>query len=94
MKKSDRELGMDREINRRDFLNGASIAIAGAVLAPGASGASTAWMIPSTPPIDEPVPTGGTGHYLYVATPGIRDHLGDGGNGLMVFDIDNNHKFV
>jgi len=31
MKKSDRELGMDREINRRDFLNGASIAIAGAV---------------------------------------------------------------
>ena len=39
MKKSDRELGMDREINRRDFLNGASIAIAGAVLAPGASGA-------------------------------------------------------
>ena len=37
MKKSDRELGMDREINRRDFLNGASIAIAGAVLAPGAS---------------------------------------------------------
>ena len=39
MKKSDRELGMDREINRRDFLNGASIAIAGVVLAPGASGA-------------------------------------------------------
>ena len=37
MKKSDRELGMDREINRRDFLNGASLAIAGAVLAPGAS---------------------------------------------------------
>ncbi len=37
MKKSDRDLGMDREINRRDFLNGASIAIAGAVLAPGAS---------------------------------------------------------
>jgi len=94
MKKSDRELGMDREINRRDFLNGASIAIAGAVLAPGASGASTAWMIPSTPPIDEPVPTGGTGHYLYVATPGIRDHLGYGGHGLLVFDIDNNHKFV
>ena len=37
MKKSDHELGMDREINRRDFLNGASIAIAGAVLAPGSS---------------------------------------------------------
>ena len=39
MKKSDRELGMDREITRRDFLNGASIAIAGAVVAPGAAGA-------------------------------------------------------
>ena len=37
MKKSDRELGMNPEINRRDFLNGASIAIAGAVLAPEAS---------------------------------------------------------
>ena len=37
MKKSDRELGMDREINRRDFLSGTSIAIAGAVLAPGTS---------------------------------------------------------
>ena len=38
MKKSDGE-DMDREINRRDFLNGASVAIAGAVLAPGAAGA-------------------------------------------------------
>jgi spermidine dehydrogenase len=35
MKKSDVELGMNREINRRDFLSGTSIAIAGAVLAPG-----------------------------------------------------------
>jgi hypothetical protein len=35
MKKSDRELGMDREINRRDFLSGTSIAIAGAVLGRG-----------------------------------------------------------
>lgn len=33
-------------------------------------------------------------HYLYVATPGIRDYLGYGGHGLLVFDIDNNHKFV
>jgi DNA-binding beta-propeller fold protein YncE len=36
----------------------------------------------------------GTGHYLYVATPGIRDYLGYGGHGLLVFDIDNDHKFV
>ena len=35
MKKSDRQLGMNRDINRRDFVSGTSIAIAGAVLAPG-----------------------------------------------------------
>ena len=34
------------------------------------------------------------GRYLYVATPGIRDYLGYGGHGLLVFDIDNDHKFV
>jgi DNA-binding beta-propeller fold protein YncE len=32
--------------------------------------------------------------YLYVAVPGIRDYLGYGGHGLLVFDIDNNHHFV
>ena len=32
--------------------------------------------------------------YLYVAVPGIRDYLGYGGHGILVFDIDNNHKFV
>jgi hypothetical protein len=35
-----------------------------------------------------------TGHYLYVATPGIRNYLGYGGHGLVVFDIENDHKFV
>ena len=34
------------------------------------------------------------GHYLYVATPGIRNYLGYGGHGIVVFDIDNDHKFV
>jgi DNA-binding beta-propeller fold protein YncE len=33
-------------------------------------------------------------HYLYVAVPGIRDYLGYGGHGVLVFDMDNNHKFV
>ena len=33
-------------------------------------------------------------HYLYVATPGIRDYLGFGGHGILVFDMDNNHRFV
>jgi len=33
-------------------------------------------------------------HYLYVAVPGIRDYLGYGGHGVLVFDIDNNHRLV
>jgi DNA-binding beta-propeller fold protein YncE len=33
-------------------------------------------------------------HYLYVATPGIRDYLGYGGHGILVFDMDNHHRFV
>lgn len=32
--------------------------------------------------------------FLYVATPGIRNYLEYGGHGLIVFDIDNGHKFV
>ena len=32
--------------------------------------------------------------YLYVAVPGIRDYLGYGGHGILVFDIDNQHRFV
>lgn len=32
--------------------------------------------------------------YLYVATPGIRNYLGYGGHGILVFDMDNNHRFV
>jgi hypothetical protein len=31
---------------------------------------------------------------LYVAEPGIRDYLGYGGHGLLVFDIDQGHKFA
>ena len=31
---------------------------------------------------------------LYVAVPGIRNYLEYGGHGLLVFDIDNGHKFV
>lgn len=32
--------------------------------------------------------------YLYVAVPGIRDYLGYGGHGILVFDMDDNHRFV
>ncbi|HEX8530347.1 MAG TPA: hypothetical protein VF646_10005, partial [Cytophagales bacterium] len=34
------------------------------------------------------------GRFLYVAVPGIRNYLGYGGHGLLVFDIDNGHRFV
>ena len=34
-KSHDRDLGMDRPITRRDFLNGASIAVTGSLLASG-----------------------------------------------------------
>ena len=36
----------------------------------------------------------GAKRYLYVAVPGIRDYLGYGGHGILVFDIDNHHRFV
>ena len=32
--------------------------------------------------------------YLYVVAPGIRNYLEFGGAGILVFDIDNGHKFV
>ncbi len=34
------------------------------------------------------------GRYLYVAVPGIRNYLEYGGHGLLVFDMDREHKFV
>lgn len=39
----------------------------------------------------EPVPLK---RYLYVVTPGIRNYLEFGGAGILVFDIDQGHKFV
>ena len=42
MKETDRRLGMDRDITRRDFLNGTSVAIGGSLLAAGTAGASPA----------------------------------------------------
>jgi len=35
-----------------------------------------------------------THHYLYVATPGVRNYLQYGGHGLLVFDLDHEFKFV
>jgi DNA-binding beta-propeller fold protein YncE len=44
----------------------------------------------------EPRPTaeGPVKRLLYVATPGVRDYLEYGGHGLLVFDVDNGHRFV
>lgn len=52
---------------------------------------TASWTVSSSSTV---VDEGGSGHYLYVATPGIRDYLGYGGHGLLVFDMDNDHKFV
>jgi DNA-binding beta-propeller fold protein YncE len=49
---------------------------------------TTAWTV--VPEVKAPA----NGRYLYVAVPGIRNNLGYGGHGLLVFDMDNNHKFV
>jgi len=37
--------------------------------------------------VDSPAPFQ---RYLYVAVPGIRDYLGYGGQGILVYDIDRN----
>ena len=39
-------------------------------------------------------PVGKERHLLYVAAPGIRNYLEFGGAGILVFDMDNGHKFV
>jgi DNA-binding beta-propeller fold protein YncE len=36
----------------------------------------------------------GTRHYLYVASPGIRNYVEYGGIGILVYDMDNGHRFV
>ncbi len=35
-----------------------------------------------------------TRRFLYVAVPGIRDYLEFGGHGVLVFDVDDGHRFV
>ena len=54
----------------------------------------TSWTPNSSAQAADVSDSGATGHFLYVATPGIRNYLGYGGHGLVVFDVDNHHKFV
>ena len=42
--KRDRELGMDREITRRDFLDGVALTVGGAMLAGSVAGGSAAFL--------------------------------------------------
>jgi hypothetical protein len=41
-----------------------------------------------------PADSGPVKRLLYVASPGIRDYLEFGGHGILVFDIDQEHRFV
>ncbi len=56
----------------------------------------SSWISPIHALIEKPAynNSNSSGHFLYVATPGIRNYLGYGGHGIVVFDIDNDHKFV
>jgi DNA-binding beta-propeller fold protein YncE len=46
------------------------------------------WVVSESPGADPPR------RLLYVAEPGIRNYLEYGGHGVLVFEIDNGHKFV
>ena len=43
---------------------------------------------------DSRVFTDGERHFLYVAAPGIRNYVEYGGVGILVYDMDNGHRFV
>jgi DNA-binding beta-propeller fold protein YncE len=56
---------------------------------------ATAWkVVPTSNHSGKKIKPAEIHKYLYVATPGIRDYLGYGGHGILVFDINNDHKFV
>ena len=43
---------------------------------------------------DDPAPASSLVRRLYVAVPGIRNYLEYGGHGILVYDIDDGHRFV
>jgi DNA-binding beta-propeller fold protein YncE len=55
---------------------------------------TVAWTPALQPKPSAEVKAPAAGKYLYVAVPGIRNYLGYGGHGILVFAMDNNHKFV
>jgi DNA-binding beta-propeller fold protein YncE len=56
-----------------------------------AAGASFVWMLGSSSSAADDAKFE---RRLYVAAPGLRDYLEYGGHGLLVFDVDHDHKFV
>ena len=46
------------------------------------------------PPLHDVAASTNLKRYLYVGVPGIRDYLGYGGHGILVFDIDHRHRFL
>ena len=65
-------------MDRREFLETAAMAAGG--------------LLASTLPTA--AGTGATGRFLYVATPGIRNYVEYGGIGILVYDMDHDHRFV
>jgi DNA-binding beta-propeller fold protein YncE len=65
-------------MHRREFLESAAV-LAGGLLAGSVP-------LGATP--------GGSGRFLYVASPGIRNYVEYGGVGVLVYDIDHGHRFV
>src|SRR4051812_29983289 len=65
-------------MHRREFLETTVIAAGGLVAGPVRTDAGT----------------GASGRFLYVATPGIRNYVEYGGIGILVYDVDHEHRLV
>ncbi len=58
---------------------------------------TTAWVpvIMDAPSLkDSGEPVAKMGKYLYVAVPGVRNYLEYGGHGILVYDMENDHKLI
>lgn len=55
---------------------------------------TTAWTPFQLENSDPEIQSPESGRYLYVAVPGIRNYLGYGGHGILVFDMDKDHSII
>ncbi|HJO03540.1 MAG TPA: NAD(P)-binding protein, partial [Acidobacteriota bacterium] len=62
-KKRDRALGMDAEISRRDFLDGAAITVGGTMMVPTLAGGTPAHAETAAPPAPVPAPQAAPADY-------------------------------